>query len=102
MVEGLTTACPHAGALAYRKLDDGRELTLYPGIMGTVRVCIGGRDGVTYDDAWCFVKPSDGIAAVEHWDGEGDPPGPWFRNIGTGRRREHDASGRIVREYVLR
>lgn len=88
------------GALAYRALDDGQCLALYPLVTGTVRICLGPTGEQVYDDAWCYQRPIDGILATVDWDGKGDPPGPWFRHIGTGRRRYYDAAGELVREEV--
>lgn len=87
------------GGAPTRDLPDGRVLVLYPLIMGTVRLCIGHQDSSTYDDAWCYQTPAEGLAAMAEWDGEGDPPDGWFRHIGTGRRRP---DGDPTREYIAR
>jgi hypothetical protein len=43
--------------------------------------------------AWCFLGPQALFAAldaVQCWDGQGDPPGPWYKAVHTGElRREH-------------
>ena len=89
------------GSLVSRLLDDGRELTVYPQIF-TTRLCIGDPELNVYDDAWCYHHPFDALVAAAEWDGEGDPPGPWHRHIGSGRRREYDSNGEVLREYVQR
>lgn len=88
-----------AGALAQRSLDDGRELVVYPTIF-TTRLCLGPAGEPWYDDAWCYENRLDCLVACAEWDGAGDPPGRWIRNIGSARRREYDSEGQVVREWV--
>jgi hypothetical protein len=85
------------GALYHRALPSGKAITLYPLIMGTVRIVIGDQDAGDYDDAWCYSVPAAGLLAAGCWDGEGDPPEGWFRHIRTARRRPE---GDPEREYV--
>lgn len=76
-------------ALFCRVLDDGRIMHLIP-LMFTFRVCVASasenRSGC-FADGWCYAKQR--LAAAVHvalfWDGQGDPPGPWIRNVLTGR-----------------
>lgn len=89
----------YEGSLAVRELEDGRMLVVYPLVMGTVRLCIGPPNIGTYDDAWCYQTPAEGLIAMAQWDGEGDPPVGWFRHIGSGRRRP---GGDPDQEYVMR
>jgi hypothetical protein len=90
----------HPGCLYERELDDGRVVVVYPLVMGTARLCIGGSDDTSYyDDAWCYMQPVTAIVAASTWDGNGDPPDGWFRNISSGRRR---TAGDPTREYVQR
>lgn len=92
-----------SGTVAYRITEDGVELTLYPMIMGQVRLCVGEPDAATYDKAWCFHSAAAAAVTVATWDGVGDkPPGPWYRDLQTGERREFDADGNVVREWVQR
>lgn len=74
----------YEGALAHRDLDDGRVLVLYPMIF-TVRLCVGPQDVGWYDRAWCYLpeKTGDAVAALEGWDGNGEPPGGWHKEVGT-------------------
>jgi hypothetical protein len=49
-----------------------------------------------YEDRWCYETYDKAKAALDAWDGEGEPTG-WHRHPDTGRRRpDGDAS----REYV--
>lgn len=89
---------PHReGALAQRLLPDGRELVVYPQLF-TSRLIVGMPDAQWYDDCWCYHRPEDAIAAMNEWDGKGEPTG-WHRHPPSGRRRpEGDAAA----EYVMR
>jgi hypothetical protein len=85
------------GSLYTRELEDGRELTVYPMTFGKARLCIGPAGWPTYDDGWCYADPQQAIDAAATWDGEGDPPVGWHRQISTGRRRP---DGDPEQEYV--
>lgn len=43
-----------------------------------------------YEDRWCYKNTPDALAALNAWDGTGEPTG-WHRHPGSGRRR--DANG---------
>lgn len=53
---------------------------------------IGDRCNV--DDRWCYHDYESALAALERWDGEGEPEG-WHRHPSSGRRRNGDGE-----EYV--
>ncbi|HDZ51431.1 hypothetical protein LCGC14_0113010 [marine sediment metagenome] len=50
---------------------------------------ITGRIGnkAMYEDRWCYAGYDKAVAALEAWDGIGEPEG-WHRHPATGRRRE--------------
>lgn len=50
----------------------------------------------TYKDRWCFSDYDKAKAALDFWDGTGEPTG-WHRHPATGRRRE---KGDPATEYV--
>lgn len=82
-------------AYAHRDLPDGRTITVYQMIF-TWRLCIGQTDDdVGYDRAWCYEPrfKADMEDALHTWDGEGDPPGRWLKEVGTERRRHFDEVG---------
>lgn len=54
---------------------------------------IGDRD--QYDDRWCYER-GKAEAALEAWDGTGEPQG-WHRHPATGRRRP---DGNADEEYL--
>lgn len=74
---------PRPDSLAYRALDDGMELVLYPMIFN-VRLCIGAQGESCYDDAWCYAREDTALAlgALQTWNGEGTPPGPIIKRVG--------------------
>jgi hypothetical protein len=59
---------------------------------------IGDESGI--DDCWCYPTRAEAEAALEAWDGTGEPEG-WMRNPTRGRRRaltegEYDEDDRPV------
>jgi len=38
-----------------------------------------GIDRTGYSRRYCYEHAADAIAAVDAWDGVGDPPGPWIK-----------------------
>jgi hypothetical protein len=47
-----------------------------------------------YRKRWCYGREKDAIAAMERWDGRGDPPGPWIKQKPKGLRSFGDGEGR--------
>ena len=88
------------GAIYWKPLPDGFEITVYPMTYGKARVCFGEQGptgGIT--NAYCYENPTLAVVAASLWDGEGDPIDGWHRNPITGRRREN---GDPNREYVMK
>lgn len=76
------------GIAAIRELGDGRELTIQRIGAGQGRLCIGPRPGHgMYDDAFDYPTEDAARAAMAEWDGHGDAPLGWTRNLNTNRRR---------------
>ncbi|WP_139339112.1 hypothetical protein [Marinobacter lutaoensis] len=40
-----------------------------------------------YKERWCYHSLTDALAALNDWDGNGEPDG-WHRHVNTGRRRD--------------
>lgn len=38
-----------------------------------------GIDAIGYERRYCFERRSDAEAALEAWNGDGYPPGPWIK-----------------------
>lgn len=80
---------PHCGALAMRELPDERLLAVYPMSYGKARLVIcADADAFEYYDGWCYQCPDVALFALAVWDGDGDPPIGWHRELSTGRRRD--------------
>lgn len=77
-----------SGALYWRALPDGYEITVYPMTFGKARLCYGPQGGIGYENAYCYASHERALEAAAVWDGEGDPLDGWHRNPITGRRRE--------------
>lgn len=94
-----------AGAVFWRLTEDGYEITVYPMTFGNARICISESGSDAMLDAWCYQSDRSGdglskaVRGASEWDGKGnDPPGGWYRNPQTGRRREGgDATKELVR-----
>jgi hypothetical protein len=48
-------------------------------------------DKINVADRWCYSNPNVATAALEAWDGAGEPQG-WHRHPATGRRRNENGS----------
>jgi hypothetical protein len=70
-----------------RDLGNGRYAAIMP-LMFTHAI-ITGRigDKNMYEDRWCYAGYEKAAAALEAWDGTGEPDG-WHRHPKPGRRRE--------------
>lgn len=73
-----------------KRLEDGRTLDLYPLLFGRTRLLVtlpeDDEAGLFADDAWEFPSYEVGKAALDAWDGTGEPEG-WDRHPATDRRR---------------
>jgi hypothetical protein len=71
-----------------RDLGDGRYTGISPLLFHwTLKVGTIG-DYFGYDDRWCYETEGMAKAALEAWDGVGEPTG-WHRHPYSGRRRPH-------------
>ena len=74
-------AKPKLADLGYycaRRLDDGRWIAVSPMVFTTGLFVIT-PDLLSWTTRFCYERSVDAIAAVEAWDGQGDPPGPWVK-----------------------
>lgn len=59
------------GAIFWKPLADGREVTIYPLLYNHARLCVGPLgDEYGYDIAYTYETHEAAIAAAEEWDGE--------------------------------
>lgn len=71
-------------ALFVRDVGDGYELIVYR-LLFNDRICWGRRDDMGYERAFCYRQDGSALVAAQTWDGTGDPPGPWIKEVGTER-----------------
>jgi len=88
------------GYLHPRPIPGGRYACVRPKIF--THAIVTGRIGdmATIDKNWCYETYQQAKAALDAWDGTGEPEG-WFRDPDTGRRvsrspDERDEDGRLV------
>jgi hypothetical protein len=80
------------GAVAFRKLGNGRAVWIYP-MMYTFKLCIGPLGTPWYDDGWCYKDLSSAQKAFKTWKPELErEPSGWVRHPPTGRRRFPDGN----------
>jgi hypothetical protein len=84
------------GYLDPKDLGDGRYACVAPFIF-THAIIVGRMGNVaSYDDRWCYANYRLAKAALDTWDGVGEPEG-WHRHPASGRRRDEEGI-----EYVNR
>lgn len=95
-LEFLTWLKQECGYLNPRPLPGGRYVAVMP-LMVTHAIIVGRiGDDLSYEDRWCYHTKAAAIAAMDAWDGVGEPSG-WHRHPVTGRRRD---AGNPATEYV--
>lgn len=73
------------GYLSLRILPDGRWAAVMR-LLFTGAVIVGRvGDFINVEDRWCYQNAQSAQAALDAWDGTGEPVG-WHRNPKTGRR----------------
>lgn len=73
------------GYTHYRSFPNGRDACLNR-LMFTWAI-LADMNPCGYGDRWCYHNEADAKAALDAWNGEGEPQG-WHRHPPTGRRRE--------------
>jgi hypothetical protein len=79
----------------YRVFPSGKVCAIMPLNGGTDMIAVG-IHGYGHADAFYYRAGGNAAAALDAWDGEGEPQG-WWRNPRTGRRR---TDGDPAREYI--
>lgn len=67
-----------------RDLGNGMAVGVHEAMFND-RLTYGPLGGMTYDRGFCFPKGGAALVAALVWDGTGDPPGPWVKEVGTDR-----------------
>jgi hypothetical protein len=82
----LKTEC---GYLDLRPIDNAQWVGIVP-LMYTHAIIIGRLGDMTgYENRWCYESYDNAKAALDAWDGRGEPQG-WHRHPISGRRRSKD------------
>jgi hypothetical protein len=84
--KSMQAVCAENGYTDYRVFPNGRDacltrLTYTVALLADLEYC-------GYGDRWCYESYEKAKAALDAWDGEGEPTG-WHRHPDTGRRREN-------------
>ena len=75
-------------------LSTGKWAAVYP-YMFTYAICTGTVGDIqTYEDRWCYSSFDKAKAALDAWDGTGEPTG-WHRHPASGRRVDEEG-----KEYI--
>lgn len=80
------------GYLHVRELPEAGICGIMP--MMFTHALIAGMNRYGYEDRWCYRSEAAALAALDAWDGSGEPAG-WHRHPDTGRRVDDDG-----RQYV--
>lgn len=70
------------GALYWRPLDGGDEITVYPTVTGGGQLCKGPLADMGFNESWMYAQAEEALEAARQWDGEQDPPGKWLKATG--------------------
>ena len=84
--------------LGKRVLADGRTVIVQPLLFGAACLGVGSKDFFDggYCDVWDYPTREAAIAAMNAWDGKGEPTG-WHRHTASGRYRP---GGDPTKEYT--
>ena len=70
-------AFKHLGYDPIKRLDTGEFAGIYD-YMFTAGIVVG-IDATGWRTRYCYESREQAEAALEQWDGRGDPPGPWIK-----------------------
>lgn len=54
-----------------------------------------GLDAAGYRTRYCFERHADALAALQAWDGHGDPGGPWIKRKGRDAEYLNPSIGKL-------
>lgn len=78
--------CADNGYTDLRVFPNGRDACIWR--LAYTFAILTGITWSSYEDRWCYSSYEKAKAALDAWDGEGEPQG-WHRHPSTGRRREN-------------
>lgn len=85
---------PAEGCSDYRMFPNSRDACILRFVFTYAIIADLERWG--YGDRWCYDNYEEAKAALDAWDGEGEPQG-WHRHPDSGRRRPQ---GDAAQEYI--
>lgn len=78
------------GAVFWKPLADGREVTIYPLLGGKARLCVGPLAHPSgYDVAYRYTTIKAAMDAAKEWDSENDDEPPGFEDIDFEPEKQH-------------
>lgn len=80
--------------LDIKRIDEGTWTCIFPLAYTHAIITVKHNDFFSVGDRWCYHSYEAARAALDAWDGTGEPQG-WHRHPATGRRREKDGT-----EYI--
>lgn len=84
--EFLTDQCGYSDV---RMVAPGLYAAIRPFLFTSAVVTVRAGDTHGCDDRWCYHSHAEAKAALDAWNGEGEPGG-WHRHPASGRRRGDD------------
>lgn len=77
----------HTKALYVKFIEDGWVISVHRYTYSD-RVCLGRIEHpYGYEDGWCYPDRALAMRAAFEWDGKGDPPDGWVKQLSTDRCR---------------
>jgi hypothetical protein len=83
------------GYRGFKPLPPDRVACLMPLAFTTAIIVCRALDYDTYEDRWCYHTADAAQAALEAWDGTGEPTG-WHRHPATGRRVDAEGNAYVA------
>lgn len=77
--EDILKLCPAFGYHNARALPDGTIIAVCPMLFTTALIV--GISEIGYERRYCYERDVDAFVAANTWDGIGDPPGDWVKEI---------------------
>lgn len=85
MSEKMRHVCAAHGYTDYREFPNGRDACIVR--LAYTHAILADITYWGYEDRWCFHNYAAAKAALDAWNGEGEPQG-WHRHPPSGRRRK--------------
>ena len=67
------------GYIWTRRLESGQWIAVQPMLYTSGLFVLNSDPTSGWRTRYCYEKRLDALKALTHWDGGGDPPGPWIK-----------------------